>query len=165
MSPRKKLRLALTDGEQSLCLAYFSVGIFSAGLAFIVVNQLSGGAAVFRPLSAYDLWVIFAGAVGGCAGLFLGRRWMGHNGVLGFIRALVGMFIVSFLGALIGGTLALPLYGTMFGPFSLIVALIGAPQLAMFWGVILLSAHFLICVWRRERDTVFGAPQNTGMPA
>lgn len=67
------------------------------------------------------------------------------------------MIWISFVGALFGGTLALPFYGTMFGPFTLVVTLIKAPILALLWTSSLLSAHFMIKVRRDERDSVLYA--------
>jgi hypothetical protein len=62
---------------------------------------------------------------------------------------------VTFIGSLIGGTLGLPFYGTMFGPFIVVVTLMGAPLLAMLWAFNLLGAHVLLGIYRSERDTIF----------
>jgi len=53
--------------------------------------------------------------------------------------------------------MALPLYGTMFGPFTLFVSLFSAPLLALLWVNVLVGAHFLLAIWRTERDTIFDA--------
>ena len=70
---------------------------------------------------------------------------------------------ISFVGALIGGTLALPFYGTMFGPFTLVVTLLNAPFLAVLWIWTLFSAHLMIKERRIERDSIIylELPQNT----
>lgn len=122
-----------------------------------VVLTLGGVAAWITPFAAYDYWVIFSAAVGGCIGLYLGHDRLGHAGARGFGRAVLGMIWISFVGALFGGTLALPFYGTMFGPFTLVVTLIKAPILALLWTSSLLSAHFMIKVRRDERDSVLYA--------
>ena len=67
------------------------------------------------------------------------------------IRALRGIIAVSFVGTLIGGTLALPFYGTMFGPLMFVLTLVGHPGLAALWLATLIACHFLLQVWRRER--------------
>ncbi|MCW1951376.1 MAG: hypothetical protein KIH44_008410, partial [Octadecabacter sp.] len=54
-----------------------------------------------------------------------------------------------------GGTLGLPLYGTMFGPFIVVVTLLGAPILAMLWAFTLLGIHILLASYQRERDSIF----------
>jgi hypothetical protein len=148
-------RLKMTDGEQSILFALFAVAVFGACVAFSVVSQLGGGREIIRPLTGYDLWSIFAGASGSAIGLYLARSWFGHPGLHGIGQAAVGVLWVSFLGSIIGGTLALPFYGTMFGPFSVIVTMFGAPLLALFWVCTLLGAHVLVGKWRRERDTIF----------
>ncbi|MFT5649580.1 MAG: hypothetical protein ACJAXK_002624 [Yoonia sp.] len=150
-------RITLTEGEQSILLAFFGVAFFGAALALNVVTTLGGHAAMFRPFAAYDYWIVLSGALGGCAGLYMGRNWMGLPGLHGIASAIVGTVWISFLGGVVGGTLALPFYGTMFGPFTLFVSLFSAPLLAVFWACILMAAHFLLMVWRAERDTIFNA--------
>lgn len=87
----------------------------------------------------------------------MGRNWMGHPGLRGAAFALVGTIWISFLGGLVGGSLALPFYGTMFGPFSLFVSLFSAPLLAIFWACILFAAHYLLMFWWTERNSIFTA--------
>ena len=50
--------------------------------------------------------------------------------------------------------MALPFYGTMFGPFTLVVSLFSAPILAILWITALFSAHLMIKVRRIERDSI-----------
>ncbi len=150
-------RLRLTPGEQSILLAFFGVGLFGAVMAVNVMMTLGGVAASMTPFSAYDYWIILSGAVGACIGLFGGRDWLGHSGARGAMKAAIGMLWISFMGGLVGGSLALPLYGTMFGPFTLFVSLFSAPFLALFWGCILIAAHLLLKIWRNERDSIFNA--------
>lgn len=151
----------MSEGEQSILLAYFGVGFFGAALALNVVNTLGGHEVMQRAYSAYDYWVIVSGVVGGWAGLYMGRAWMGLPGLRGIACAVIGTVWISFLGGLVGGSLALPLYGTMFGPFTLFVSLFSAPLLAIFWACILMASHFLLMVWRDERDSIF----NVDLPA
>ncbi len=157
-------RLSLTQGEQSILLAFFGVGFFGAAIAMNVVMTLGGVPALITPFSIYDYWVICCGALGACAGLYLGRDWMGHTGLRGVAFAMIGMIWISFLGGVVGGSLALPLYGTMFGPFTLFVSLFSAPLLGIFWGCILVAAHLLVKIWRAERDSIFDAALPDGAP-
>ena len=149
--------VTLTQGEQSVLLAFFGVAFFGAALALNVVVTLGGQDALVHPFAAYDYWVVLSGAIGGCAGLYLGRGWMGWPGLRGIAFAIIGTLWISFLGGLVGGSLALPFYGTMFGPFTLFVSLFSAPLLALFWGGILIAGHFLLMIWRSERDSIFNA--------
>ncbi|SEW20784.1 hypothetical protein SAMN04488515_1599 [Cognatiyoonia koreensis] len=147
-----------TPGERSLAIAYLGVAIFGAVISFSVVNRLGGSNAVIRPLGGYDFWVIISGALGAYGGLYLGRVWLGHPGMAGWLKALVAIPVISFIAALIGGTFALPGHGTMFGPLALLTTLIGNPLLALFWSCTILSAHYRFAIWREERETIFKMP-------
>jgi hypothetical protein len=148
----------MTDGERCLGLAYVIVALFGAGMAFVTVTRMGQGAILSRPMTGYETWIVVTGAVGGLAGLYLGSGLMGGTGLVGHLRGALGTLSVSFLGALIAGTLSLPFYGTMFGPFTLAVSLAGAPILAGLWFSNLMAAHLLIGAWRIERDTIFNRP-------
>ena len=149
--------LTLTEGERSILAATISVAIFGALLAFNVVMTIGGHASMVAGFSAYELWVVFSGAVGGPVGLYLCRNWMGRAGWRGLCAAIVGVVAISVVGSIVGGTLALPFYGTMFGPFTLIMSLISAPLLALLWASTLFGAHFLMGIWRTEQDSIFNA--------
>ncbi|PVA07033.1 hypothetical protein [Thalassorhabdomicrobium marinisediminis] len=143
-----------SEGERARALAFLVVGISSAGLGFLAVLRLEG-ASVFDGISAYQLWIIAASALGGLAALFLSGDRMGQAGVAGALRGVAGAIWVTFIGAVIGGTLSLPLYGTMFGPFIVCVTLLGAPLLALLWATNLIAVHILMGVYQRERDSIF----------
>lgn len=140
-----------TKGERSLALAVFVVGLLGAYLALTVVLRLSGGPAIGTALSYYDYWVIGAGAAAAVFALYVSKRFLGHGGYKGWARALWGVLHLSFIGSLVAGTLALPVYGTMFGPFTLAVSLIGAPFLGIAWLSGLLAAHAMLVPFREER--------------
>ncbi|SLN40184.1 hypothetical protein [Roseisalinus antarcticus] len=145
-----------TDGERGRALAYLIVVLFGAGLTFVIVAQLeNSGRRPFDPLTLYECWVILAGGIGAAGGLYLTGELMGTPGSSGWPRALRGVLILSFAGSVITGTLALPIYGTMFGPFSLFMKLASSPLLAVLWFSCLFAAHFLMVRWRQERDSIF----------
>ena len=150
-----RLRLRTTDGERCLALAYLIVALFGAGLAFVVATQISGGELLQRSLTNYERWLVLTGGIGGAGALYLAGDKMGQEGLIGHLRAIPAVIWVSFVGALISGTLSLPFYGTMFGPFTLGVTLVGSPVLACLWFANLFAAHILIGAWRAERDTLF----------
>ncbi len=158
------VKFRMTDGERSLAMAYIFVALFGAGMAFVAVIQLGQGTAFARPMNWYECWIVLAGALGGVAALFLAGDKLGRPGWRGHLRATLGAIWVSFVGALIAGTLALPIYGTMFGPFTLGITLAGSPMLAGLWFANLMSAHLLISAWRIERDSIFVTP-NAGLIA
>ena len=147
-------RTKLSEGERARALAFLLVGVCSAVLGFLAVHHLDQ-TALFNGLSWYQTWIIVASALGGMIALFLSGDRMGQSGRTGIMRAVAGAIWVTFIGALIGGTLGLPLYGTMFGPFIVVVTLFGAPILAMLWAFNLLGIHFLLASYQRERDSIF----------
>ena len=144
--------LKMTDGEQSVLLAFIGVGLLGAGMSFTIVNEMGGEGQILRPLSWYDSWMILSGLIGACVGLFLGRSCLGHGGWRGAFCMLRGGIVVTFAAAIVGGSLALPLYGTMFGPLLLGMTLWGHPILGAIWVAMLLGAHALFRSFRRERQ-------------
>ncbi len=164
MFGRDKFRFSLTDGERSVVLAYIGVALFGAGLSFTIVNNLGGDDTILRSLSTYDYWVIFAGAVGAALGLFVGQGRLGHAGWPGARRAIFGLIVVTFAATVTGGTLALPGYGTMFGPLAAGLTFWETPLLLLFWTIILIACHMLFAIWRRERDTLFVIEEDDGIP-
>lgn len=164
LPPRNMMRL--TEGEQSVLLAFIGVGILGAWMSFTIVNQLGDEGRLIRALSLFDCWMILAGFLGSVGGLYVGMRWFGHPGMMGIWYLAKGIFGVTSIAAIVGGTLALPFYGTMFGPFLLALTLWVHPMLASFWVAMLMGSHGLIMQWRRERNTIFGAPDSDdGIPA
>lgn len=160
-----KRMLLLTEGERGLFLAYVGVAVFGAGLAHTVVNNLGGQDEILRRLSAYDFWMILSGALGADAGLYAARDRFGQAGLIGVRDAIIGGVTATLVATVVAGTLALPGFGTMFGPFAAGVAFWKSPLLLAFWCTMLLSAHLLFAKWRQERQTLFAAPQDDGLPA
>ncbi|TNY30865.1 hypothetical protein [Pelagovum pacificum] len=145
-----------TDGERARALAYLLVAVVGAWMSFVIVTNLDNpDRPFFQPLTGYETWQIAAGAIGAIVGLALSGELLGQSGRYGWKRAIWGGVFVSFVGALVAGTLVLPLFGTMFGPFSLFVALVGRPLLAVVWIAHLAGAHWLLRRWRQERDSIF----------
>ncbi len=163
MFTRANLNISRSDGERSLFLAFLGVALFGAGLSFTIVNKLGGEAEFLRKLTMYDYWVILAGALGAAGGLFIGKDRLGHDGWDGAGRAALGMVVVTFAATVCAGTLALPGYGTMFGPFATVLAFWETPILLAFWVIVLTACHLLILTWRRERHTLF-AIHDDGIP-
>lgn len=159
-----KQRFWLTEGERGVLLAYIGVAVFGAGLAHTVVNNLGGNHEILRTLTTYDIWMILSGALGADIALYVSRDKFGQPSGAGLGQALIGMFTVTFIAAVVAGTFALPGYGTMFGPFAAFVTFWASPLLLIFWGMMLLATHWLYARWRSERDTVFAEPEDDGLP-
>ncbi|SMX37995.1 hypothetical protein OCA8868_01636 [Octadecabacter ascidiaceicola] len=154
MRPFSRKKAKLSEGERARALAFLLVGACSAALGFLAVLHLDH-TALFEGFSLYQTWIVIASGLGGVIALFLSGDRMGQSGQVGAIRAVAGAIWVTFIGSLIGGTLGLPFYGTMFGPFIVAVTLMGAPILAMLWAFNLLGIHFLLATYQRERDSIF----------
>lgn len=155
MRLRLRKKTKRSEGERARALAFMLVGTCSAALGFLAVLHLNR-AALFERFSLYEWWVVVASGLGGMIALFLAGDRLGQAGLRGFGRAFAGGIWVTFIGALIGGTLSLPFYGTMFGPFIVAVTLFGAPVLSMVWAFNLLGVHVLLGIYQRERDSIFG---------
>ncbi|NDV01583.1 hypothetical protein [Pseudoroseicyclus tamaricis] len=141
-----------TGGERRVALALATLAAVGAAVALRVAVQLNG----FEPLRpGYGLWVATAGGIGAASGLWVVRRHYGHSGARGALRFGWGLVMGSVVAALLAGTLVLPLYGTMFGPFALLTALAGAPALALLWLLAFARFHRSMIDWRRERDSLF----------
>jgi hypothetical protein len=95
-----------------------------AGLGYLAVLHLDQNA-FLDEMSWYQTWVVVASGLGGLIALFLSGDRMGQSGTTGALRGLAGAIWVTFIRSLIGGTLSLPFYGTMFGPFIVTVTLLG----------------------------------------
>lgn len=144
----------LTEGERARALAFLLVGASSAALGFLAVIHLDQ-AALFDRLSWSQRWIVIASGIGGMISLFLSGDRLGQSGIKGALRGVAGGIWVTFIAALVGGTLGLPFYGTMFGPFIVVVTLMGAPLVALLWCFNLLGAHLLLAIYQRERDSIF----------
>jgi len=159
--PLRKFRKP-TEGERARAVAFVLVGVCSAGLGFLAVLHLDSSA-LFKGLTWSQRWVVLASGLGGLIALFLSGDRLGQSGPRGALRGAGGAIWVTFIGALIGGTLSLPFYGTMFGPFIVTVTLMGAPLLAMLWVFNLFGVHMLMGVYQRERDSIF-TPERMNLP-
>lgn len=145
-----------TPGERARARAYATVTLGGAVLSAVCVGRLSGAADIpYLAPDWYGLWIVAAGAIGALSGLFLVRERLGQAGPGGWRRAAVAAVLLSFAGSVIAGTLALPIYGTMFGPLSLVVTLIDLPVLGLAWIGCILGAHGLMRRWRAERESIF----------
>jgi MFS family permease len=152
--------LSPTSGEKRLLVAALAVGLAGGVIIFAIVTQMGDNKALLRSLTGADLWFVAAGVLGSLCALYIGRDWFGHRGLRGTLKAVAGILSISFMGTIIGGTLALPFYGTMFGPMMFGVTLAAYPVLALIWLNALVAAHLLFMIWRREiwcreRDSSF----------
>jgi len=155
MPADQQTRLTLTQGERLRRTAYAATAAIGAVLALAVAVRLGHGGEPGWHVTTYDLWVTFAGFAGGFVGLRLTEHMFGHPGLRGVLRALWGIVLICLTSPIVAGSLALPLYGTMFGPFMFGTTLMAVPLLGLIWAGTLLAVHFCLADWRRERDSLF----------
>jgi len=139
----KRTGEALVGG---LVLASALILASGAALALVVVMRLASGDV---PLS-YALWVALSGAIAAWAGLAVSWRDFGWPGARGFLRAMRGGIIFSFAAALAGGSMILPVFGTMFAPFAVLVTLIAKPAAAVGLIATLTTANRALGRWRAQ---------------
>lgn len=147
-----------TQGERRMIVSYITTGAFGAVVALLVVLRLGEEESFHRALSLYEIWILSSGALGAMLALRMTRDRLGRPG---WRDPALGILGASFLGAVIAGTLALPLYGTMFGPFAMFVVFVASPFTALLWFANLILVHFLMRIWHAERDSIFGASMPT----
>lgn len=148
-------RPTLTQGERLRRAAYAGTAVIGAVLALAVAVRLGHGESPGWTITTYDLWVTLAGFAGGFVGLRLTEHMFGHPGLRGALRALGGIVLICLSSPIVAGSLALPLYGTMFGPFMFGTTLLAVPLLGLIWAATLLAVHFCLAPWRRERESLF----------
>lgn len=154
-------RFLPTPGVQSLALAYVVVMGFGVIFSLIVILRLDSTALLRRTLTPYEYWIIVSGALGAGAALRFSLPWFGTSSLR---LTLGGVAMVTFVAPIVAGSLALPLYGTMFGPFILVLILAASPVTALLWGATLLCVDRLVRKFLAERDSIFGAEPQPLLP-
>lgn len=151
---------ALTQGERGLMLGYFFTGLFGAALALVIVLRLDAAALFGRALVLHEYWILTSGLLGGALGVRVARGRLARPGPA---NAVMGMVSATLFGAVIAGTLALPGYGTMFGPLALVLVFFAAPPVAILWAVNLIGVRVLVRAWDAERDSIFAPGSATAV--
>ncbi|GGL66969.1 hypothetical protein [Wenxinia marina] len=144
-----------TAGERGLLIGYLAMAATSAFVAWVVLTHIGPGRTSVPPGPYYTAWMVLSGAIGGAVALHLVRHRLGRPGLSGVVGTGLAAVWATVLAGLIGGTLALPLYGTMFGPFTLFVTLAALPGLAAVWVGTFVLAHLKVRSWHAERDSIF----------
>ncbi len=143
----------MTAGERCLGLAYALLGAMGGILTVATISRLTDGSAELS--GWYELWAGISGGIGTSFALYLAGDLIGHAGWSGHRRAIYGGIWVTIVAALICGSLALPILGTMFAPLALLALLASKPSLVLLLAAGLAAVHILVGVWRRERDSIF----------
>ena len=135
-------------GELRRRRALLVIAVFGGLIAYAVVAHV--GAPAMSRMGTYQYWTILSGMLGAGIAYRTGEGHLGLPGWKGGIRAVAAGVWITLAGAAIGGTLALPFYGTMFGPLLVIVTMIEVPALFALWCIALLGAHKIMYDLRYE---------------
>lgn len=141
-----------TEGEVCFAVAIAIVAFLGAGVGYETLFFLAPEQAMDSAITGYEVWVILSAMIGACVALVSMLGQFGHRGLHGAFSLIRGVLSVTFLGSLIGGTLAMPMFGTMFGPFAFVMLFVTKPTVGAMWAGSLIAAHILLRGWRVERD-------------
>jgi hypothetical protein len=142
----------LSRAERALLLAYGLVVAVGALIGFFTLyNQFVAA----EGISVYRGWLGIGGMIGALLGVRLSRDGFGHEGTRGALRAVFASCVATGLTGVIGGTIALPILGTMFGPWLLVVSFAQGPALLLLWLIALLVVQRAYGLLRDERDSIF----------
>lgn len=145
--------LGMSKGERSLLWSHLTVGFFGLGFGLIILLRINPDAIFSVGPSLYEYWLLASGVLGANLALRLAQHRLGRPG---FLDAVKGIALVTFVAPILAGTLALPGYGTMFGPFTLGLIFWAAPITAALWFTSLTGVHLMMRQWHSERDSIFG---------
>ena len=145
----------LTPGIRAFATALALVGLAGAIVALFASQMLSGDTFSGGNLTLAASWSGLCGAVGTIWSTILCLKWLGFRGTLGALQVALAVVSITFMSSVAAGTLILPLYGTMFGPLSVVMTFINTPALAAAWVGAIVYAHVLIARWRDERESIF----------
>jgi len=102
-------------------------------------------------------WQVAASLVGAGIAARSMSRFFGMRGMGGTVRAVFGSVLGTLAFGIIAGTLILPIYGTMFAPWFVVLALVGQPVLGLLWVSGWAALQVASIKYEDERDTIFSA--------
>jgi len=141
-----------TPGERLAAAAYLLIMALGVTLAAAIAARIEVAGATPLTATLYDGWIALAGGIGAGLGLHAARPALSRPSAA---APFLGAGILFLAGSVIAGTLALPIYGTMFGPMALAVLLAASPVAAMSALGTVALATWLLRHWQAERDSIF----------
>ncbi len=143
-----------SPAERGVALAYCGLALAGAVLGAGTLSGLDG----FEMLLGADASLFLRGLAGAIGGIVSGaalRGRFGQFGLRGDATAFFAALLATMSLGIVAGTLVLPILGTMFAPWLIIVAIGSKPWLALPWAVALFSFHIARRAHRAERDSIF----------
>ena len=143
-----------SPAERTLLLAYMGLAACGAMLGSEALSGLQGLVDVIG--EGVALWVLaLASAGGACISGYLLRDRFGFVGRMGFTKACFGSVLATLALGVAAGTLVLPIFGTMFGPWLLVLTIATKPWMALPWLAALYGFHLAFISYRNERKTIY----------
>ena len=103
----------------------------------------------------YRLWILFAACMGAYVAMRSASDLFGQSGLKGALRAICGGAWFTAVFGVVAGSIALPFFGTMFGPFAAVMLIAGSPWVLAIWLTGLGLIHLMVKCWRTEQDRLF----------
>ena len=130
-------------------------GVTACGalLGFEALKALQSMKEIVGPAAGDWISTLFA-AAGALLAILMLRDRFGEAGCTGAARAVLGALATTIVLGIIAGTLTLPVYGTMFGPWLVLTVTISKPWLAMTWALSLYGVHLAMAEYKFERDSI-----------
>ena len=150
---RVRIFRELSTAEKRLVVTYASITLAGGVLSLVAFDTLA--AQVGKSQETRAVWLAFAGAVGGLIGARSAASFFGRSGPAGTLLIFAGVLFLTVVFGIAAGSLILPIYGTMFGPWLAVVGLVSHPVAAVLWITSLTAFHFARSAYAVERDTVF----------
>ena len=124
----------------------------SQALAFLCLctaGSLLGTAALTKLLAAPQsmssnitgCWLAVSCTIGAGAAAYILRHQFGRPGHLGALVALAGIINVTFVSSVVSGSLLIPIFGTMFGPWLMFGHILEGNIAVLPWVLSLYAFH------------------------
>lgn len=134
----------------------FAVVLIASGLIGLAmgvkgIDKLRRGGVDVAPLTGFEYWIIIVSFCTGAAVFLFNVDRMGRPGWKGCATCIYGVCRMVFFGALIGGTIMLPVHGTIYAPVIIMSVALETPMDLLIWFVEICVCHKLIMDWRNEK--------------
>lgn len=143
-----------SPAERSLMVACTGLAACGGILGCEALRGLQGMVEFAGPVAGEWLCAICAALGAIISGLVMRHRF-GHSGIAGGFSAAGGALVATLLLGVVAGTFVLPIFGTMFGPWLVVSAVLNKPWLVLPWLLALYGLHLAMSEYRTEQDSIF----------
>lgn len=132
------------------------VGCACAGglLGYVALGGLQGMVEIVGP-EIGGMMSVGASFFGGLGSAILVRDRLGREGTRGVLSAIAGGVLATALLGIIAGTIVLPIFGTMFGPWLVLMTAATKPWYVLPWIASLYGMHKARRSYLAEQETLF----------